>query len=907
MPSQRRRFGIHRFLGVLFLSSLTLSLWLGHVLLIPIDLLAATFDKIPPTLFVKGDKGGSAWQTELGQVVNASSPDTKQLVRQGIKLYQAGDYKGAISFWQTTLNLYQKTKNRANEAIVLENLARAYQQLNQGEQAIGYWERAIAYYRQIKDLPQVGRILTEQAQAYSSLGQNRQAIALLCSADGDDRVCVPESALGIARTYKDRPLEAAALGSLGNVHRLKGNYTQAIKCLQAGLAIANEINNPVYRASALNSLGNTYVSLAQVNYRRANSAELIGDSSKANEFSKQALDYDSKALQYFQDSLNLAQTQNDLIGEVRSLLNSIPSYQRTQASKLADAAVQQALVLLKRLPDSRNKVYAAIDLANLVQPVAAIDATSPLAQCPKPKLESKTEELLNIAISTARRIQDPRSESFALGKLGHVYECKQDYEKALNLTRQAEWAAEQDLKAKDSLYLWEWQAGRIFKAQRQELEAINAYERAVATLEEIRDDILTANRDLQFDFRDNVEPIYRELAALRLENASLASAQLTQQNKNLSAVLKTIDGLKLAELQNYFGNDCVLTALNEESVEQVGAATAVFSSIILKDRTAILVSFPNGENKSAWIDVDSQTLKQEINEFRRGLERYRDFTYEPQQAQKLYNWIVRPFATDLEQAQIKTLVFIQDGILRSVPMAALNDGEKFLVQNYAIATTPSLTLTNPKTVDREGLRALALGLTKDAIVDGRKFPALTNVDSEIRQIQTQIPGSKQLLNENFTRDRLQKELSETVYPIIHIATHGEFGTEPENTFLVTGNNDKLTIYELETAIRSISPRSRAVELLALTACQTAAGDDRSALGLAGVAIQAGVRSALASLWFIQDAPTVTLVTKFYASLSNSSVSKAEALRAAQTALIATGGQYAHPAYWAPFILIGNWL
>lgn len=96
-------------------------------------------------------------------------------------------------------------------------------------------------------------------------------------------------------------------------------------------------------------------------------------------------------------------------------------------------------------------------------------------------------------------------------------------------------------------------------------------------------------------------------------------------------------------------------------------------------------------------------------------------------------------------------------------------------------------------------------------------------------------------------------------------------------------------------------------MLALTACQTAVGDDRAALGLAGVAVQAGVRSALASLWSIQDAPTVTLVTKFYASLHNSGVSKAEALRAAQQALISAGGEDAHPAYWAPFILIGNWL
>ncbi len=365
----------------------------------------------------------------------------------------------------------------------------------------------------------------------------------------------------------------------------------------------------------------------------------------------------------------------------------------------------------------------------------------------------------------------------------------------------------------------------------------------------------------------------------------------------------------MAELQNYFGNDCVITAINQESVDLVGTdtATAVFSSIILKNRVAILVSLPNGEKRSTWIDIDSERLRQEINEFRRGLERYRDLTYDPTQAQKLYDWIIRPFAADLDLAQIKTLVFIQDGILRSVPMAALHDGAKFLVQKYAIATTPSITLTNPKPLDRQTLRALALGLTKDAIVDGRTFPALTNVGSEISQVETQIPGSKQLLDDNFTRDRLQQELDKTVYPIIHIATHGEFGTVPEDTFLVTGKNGKLTINDLDTAIRSVNSDSVSVELLVLTACETAVGDDRAALGLAGVAVQAGVRSALASLWFIQDASTATLITKFYTNLNDSSVSKADALGAAQRTLIEAGGEYAHPAYWAPFILIGNWL
>ena len=838
-------------------------------------------------------------------MATAQSADASQLVQQGVARYQAGDIQGAISQWQTALSAYKTTKSRANEAIVLENLARAYQQLGASDRAISNWEQAIAAYRHLGDFKQVGRMLTEKAQLYSSLGQSKRAIAILCSAVGEP-ACVKDSALQIARAQKDRALEAAALGSLGDAYRLRGEYRQALIYLQASLKIANEINNSVYRSSALNSLGNAYISLAQVNYRRVYSAAQRGDSAEADKLRQKALNYDLEALKYFQDSQKLAQTQSDVQGEMRTLLNSILPYYRTQASTSAIKVRQQAQSLLERLPDSQVKVYAAIDLAHLLQPVIFDDSAN---QCLKPELETEAAELLKQAVSIAQRIQDRRSESFALGELGHIYECRNELSRALDLTQQAQWAADQDLLAKDSLYLWEWQAGRILKAQHQKLDALKAYELAFATLESIRGDLLTANRDLQLDFRDAVDPIYRELAELKLNYASQPYTKSVNRTQELSSALSTIDSLKLAELQNYFGNDCVITALNQEEIDLagVGTETAIFNSIIFKDRTAILVSFPNGEKRFEWIDIDNKSFIQAINEFRRGLERYRDITYDTKQAQKLYDWIVRPFADDLDSAQTKTLVFTQDGILRSIPMAALHDGEKFLIQKYAIATTPSLTLTDSRTLKHQKLRALALGLTKDAIVDGQKFPALTNVGLELNEVKSQIPGSKQLLDGNFTRDRLGKELGETVYPIIHIATHGEFGTDPEDTFLVTGNNGKLTITDLDTAIRSDRRSAVAVELLALTACQTAVGDDRAALGLAGVAVQAGVRSALASLWSIDDAATVTFITKFYTSWYDKGLSKAEALRTAQQALISTGGEYAHPAYWAPFILIGNWL
>ncbi|MEW5856358.1 MAG: CHAT domain-containing protein [Cyanobacteriota bacterium] len=903
MPSRHRQFRVRRVLVVLFLSSLTFCLWLNHV----------PFTALP-----------ARWV----EVATAQSPNTSQLVQQGIEQYKTGDVQGAITSWQTALTAYKSTNNHASEAIVQEKLAIAYRHIGQFEQALKHWKEAIANYRRQGNFPKVGRLLVEQAQTYSRLGQNKEAISLLCGASETDENCLESegSALQIVRKFQDKEGEAAALGSLGEAYRLRGKYDKAIETLEASLKITQEINLPRYHSSILNSLGNVYFSKAQLNEQRANSARFRGAENKASKFIKETNSNYQKAISYLNKSLELSRIQNYKSGQMQALLNLIKLYYLQKESKLPDnenkidQALQEALLLLESLPASPNQVYAAIDLSELKQSDTSINYTSFSAQCSQPNLDdSQAEKLLQKAVSIAQRIQDSRSESFALGKLGHLYECRKDYAKALEFTQQARFAADQNLRAKDSLYLWEWQAGRIFKAQAKESEASNAYERAIATLEGeggIRDNLLIAERDLQFNFQDTISPLYREFARLKLERAESLPIASQEYQKELDSALNVIDSLKLAELQNYFGNDCVFTVFDKERVDDLEREdTAIFSSIILEDRTAIVVSLPNLDKKLkpkaerrlkklTWIN-DSQKLKEEIKNFRIEIQKFYDPT-DPflTPAQNLYNWIIRPFASDLDPAQIKTLVFIQDGLLRSIPMAALYDGQEFLVQKYALAMTPGLRLTSPKPLGFQDLRTLALGLSEAANVNGENFKPLENVTDEIEQVTNLFPDSKKLLNEQFTRQGLEQELQQAVYPIIHIATHGQFGTIPEDSFLVTGNNQKITITELESDIRRFSRDSKPVELLALTACQTGIGDDRATLGMAGITVQAGVRSALASLWYIDDAFTQELVVKFYDNL-RFQMSKAEALKEAQKALI--NQKKIHPAQWAPFILIGNWL
>ncbi|OYD88939.1 hypothetical protein CDG77_20995 [Nostoc sp. 'Peltigera membranacea cyanobiont' 213] len=887
--NKNHKFRVRGWLLSIFLCSLTFCFWLGNV---------------PKTIT----------PLEFAGVVSAQSPDTNQLVQQGIELYQVGDIKAAITIWEKTVNIYQQNHNVAAEVIVRENLARVYQEIGQSEQAIIHWKQVIAYYRQVGNLPQVGRSLTELAQVYSSLGQPLQAIALLCNPDKNDN-CSSDSAVLIAQIHKDSLGEAAAWGSLGDANRLTGNYELAIKNLAKSLDIVNKFNISALRVSVLNSLGNAHISQALVKDRQADSAKQSGDDGK--KLLDDAQQEYTTALNYLRQSLELASNDNDVAGEMRSHLQIIPIYYRKNAPTEAATSLQQAINLLERLPENRRRVYATIDLVHLLEPITS-EAKSFRISCLKPDTLVKATTLLNQAVTIAHRIEDFRAESFALGELGHIYECRQEYSKALEFTHKARLAAEQGLKAQDSLYLWEWQTGRILQALGKSDAAIWAYEQATNTLETIRRDILTANRDIQFDFRDTIEPIYRELVGLRLsleESRQTANKSLVSQDSkhNLDSILTTMDSLRLAELQNYFGNDCVIVSSGQKNIVEIANQTTAFiNTIILEDKTAVVLTLPKGQNHVRSISIKRQDFINNINTFRRNLESLRDahIQYDTTIAKQIYDWLIEPFTKELQQFNIKTLVFVQDGILRSVPMAALYDGEQYLIQKYAIATIPSLNLTDIKPLNRQHLKVLALGLSAKATIDGKSYSPLANVPTEINEVLGEIPGKK-LLNDDFTSDRVNQELDKQAYPIIHIATHGEFGAAPEDTFIVTGKNGKLSFQKLEEQIRKVTRNNQLLELLTLTACKTAAGNERSALGLAGVAVQAGAKSALASLWAIQDNSTATIAINFYKKLlNNPTISKAEALQSAQIELI-TGkigaGQFTHPVYWSPLILIGNWL
>ena len=820
----------------------------------------------------------AGWQ--LKQVV--AQPVSSQLVQQGINLYRVGNYTEAIAVWQQILPKISVAKDTV---VIRNNLALAYRQIGKIPEAIAQWEQAIQIYTKDDASRQlVAPLLVEQAQAYSDLGQHQRAIAL------------SQSAIAAAGENPEPIVLAAAQGALGSAYWAVGNYKQALAAHQASLKLARQLKHPNYITTALNNLGNVYASEAERYRYQANVAQLEDDSQVETQLTQLAQQNTAAAIKAFEQSVQASQKLSNkepgiTLTEIRALLNlnRLLAKAAVPQPDLIARNQQRILTLIKTQPDSRDRAYALINLATSL---------------PSPEGRSLAIDLLQQAIAVAKNIGDLRAESFALGSLAQVYESANQYELAMKLTRQAQFAAQQ-VNAADSLYRWQWQAGRILKATGKPQQAISVYEQAIATLQSIRGDIVAANKDLQFDFRDSVEPVYRELIALLLDAPDPSNVNNKAQtgkiaNQTISKALDISELLKLAELQNFFGDECVQVALNnaKRGGEQQDATTAVVYSVILDNRAEMILQLPDGKLSRYSVALGAEQIQQEIDQLRLLLEKRATEEYLPQ-AQKIYDILIRPLEADLVAAKPSTLTFVNDGVLRKVPMAALHDGEQFLVQKYAIATTPSLSLTTREPLNRDNLQALILGLT----VERPPFAALVNVNDEATRVAEILKGTK-LLDDDFTLNRWQAQLQNQSYPIVHMATHGKFGTDAASTFLLAFDS-QISIEQVDNLLRSRENREP-VELLTLSACQTAAGDNRSALGIAGIAVRAGVKSALASLWFINDESTVPLVEEFYTQLRQPGVTKAEALRQAQIKMI-SDRDYGHPAVWSPFILIGNWL
>ena len=257
--------------------------------------------------------------------------------------------------------------------------------------------------------------------------------------------------------------------------------------------------------------------------------------------------------------------------------------------------------------------------------------------------------------------------------------------------------------------------------------------------------------------------------------------------------------------------------------------------------------------------------------------------------------------SQLADSGIKTLAFVLDGSLRNVPMAALYDGKHYLVEKYSLALSPGMQLVPTRSLKSEHLRVITAALSEAR----QGFKALPAVESEVTEISAELT-SKILLNAKFTDTNLQTALKSTDFSVLHLATHGQFSSKSDDTFILTWDG-KINVKELSEYLKARNEsESTPVELMVLSACQTAKGDNRAILGLAGVAVRSGARSTLATLWAVKDESTAKFMGEFYKHLKKPGISKAEALRQTQLSFL-QDPDFQHPFYWSAFVLVGNWL
>ena len=489
---------------------------------------------------------------------------------------------------------------------------------------------------------------------------------------------------------------------------------------------------------------------------------------------------------------------------------------------------------------------------------------------------------------------------------------------AQKLTERASSLANQ-VNATDIDYRWQWQLGRLLKAKGEYQKAISAYTVAVNILDSLRQDLAVINPDVQFSFKESVEPVYRELVSLLVQQGPQTKANEKQvaEESNLDLARAVVESLQVAELDDFFKQACL--EVFPVVADDIDPKTGLLYAIDLEDQIGIILRLPDQPLRYYSSNVPEDKLNETLGQLKKVLyedpiKRQRlDDKVLLQLSQKIYGWLIDSAAEeDLKASGIETLAFILDGSLRNLPIAVLHNGENYLVQNYSVALSPGLKLLNPQRLDRGQMKSLAAGLSEKV----GDFKALENVDDELTSIQEKAPGVK-LLNEKFTKTRIQTELERDYFPIIHLATHGQFSSNAEDTFILSWpdseaddsdqDNAQINVNELQGLLQSRDLTGQdAIELLVLSACQTAEGDDRAALGLAGVAFRAGARSTVATLWPVSDEATAFFMEQFYQVLADKSVTKAAALRQAQLSLL-EHPKFNHPFYWSPYTLIGNWL
>ena len=810
----------------------------------------------------------------------SASTQPNNWLEQGRNLYRSGRFAEAVTIWQMAAQQYYTQGDRLNEALSLSYLSLAQQELNQwqaaqqsieqslkllqtsipsadpilwaqalntqanlqlhtgkAETALESWQQAQKFYEQAGD--KMGSLGSQinQAQALQTLGFYRRSKQQL--------EVLTEKLQGMP----DNEIKVSGLRSLGLALQMIGNSSKSQQVLEQSLAIARKISAQPQLSSILLNLGQTAVDLQDP----------------------------EAALDYFEQAQLLTTNPSDRLQARLAQFKLFLNYDKLE---FVNPLAPQLLQELRELPPSHTSLYAAINFVATLNRQSNSDPILPLKDL---------AQLMAITVKSAQQIQDTQAEAHALHQWGKLYHRTQQLSEAQELTQKSLNIARQ-LQANDIIAQSARQVGQLYKQQGDRSKAITAYTEAVNALKALRGDLVAINPDVQFSFRTSVEPVYRELVDLLLEDQP-SQAELIEARE-------LIEALQIAELDNFFREACLDRT---QQIDQVDPTATVIYPIVLPDRLTVILS-KAGQPLRSYVTHKSQAeIEQTLDNFLVALNPVSDSKDRDRLSQQIYDWLIRPEEAEQAFIDTKTLVFVLDGRLRNIPIAALFDGKQYLIEKYAVALSPGLQLMATRSLHQNHISAIVGGISQSRA----GFSALPAVESEVKQISKAVSSSV-LLNQEFTSQAVAKRVKSSSASIVHLATHGQFSSRLEDTFLLTWDGE-VNVKELSELLKNRgSDPSKAIELLVLSACDTAAGDDRAVLGLAGLAVKSGARSTIATLWPVKDQAAAMLMTRFYDQLRQPKITKAEALRQAQISLIRQT-DFHEPFFWSGFVLIGNWI
>ena len=681
---------------------------------------------------------GSAGSSPLAQTITNQDKqlEADRLLQQGTQQDRISQFEAAFQSWQQALKLYRDIKDRPGEGSVLGNLGNVSRNLGNYQKAIEFQEQSLAIAREFRDRLGEGASLSSLGNVYYSLGNYQKAIDF------------HQQSLTIKREIKDRIGEGQSLGNLGLAYYFLGNYPKAIDFHQQSLAIAHEIRNRHGEGSALGNLGLVYRSLG---------------------------DY-PKAIESYERSLVITREIKDRIGTGNALGNLGTVFFLIGDYPKAIKFHKKSLAIAREIKDRVGEGNSLSSLGNTYSLIGSY---------------SKAIEFQQQHLVIAREIKDRIGEGNSLGNLGSIYGSLGNYPKAIEFHQQ-HLAITRELKDLEGEGLVLSNIGLTLVRQKQPELAVAFYKQSVNIRESIRQDNRKLSREEQQSYTQTVADNYRNLASLLLQQDRVMEAlqvldllkvqELKDFFKDVKGNQRTAQGLEMLDeerqilnplnsgltlnLNRYLESPIVATLVQQLTktapkqnlklaaytdlqtrLQNLGTDSALLYPLVLPDRIELVLFTQNAPPVHRKVEVNQIELEQTIKSFRSAIQRPNAPDIK-QPANQLYSWLIKPLEADLKQANIKTLIYAPDGQMRYIPLAALYDGQHWLVEKYQINYITALSLTKFDQLSFQPPRILAGAFTDPgAIVNlsGQtfSFTAIPFAKPEVENLAKQFPNTTQ--------------------------------------------------------------------------------------------------------------------------------------------------------------------